>query len=273
MCVAILSPESVPTTSPRKLGLSQDCELSKHRSPSQHFDLSARLLKSSSIKRSAHTRDDMSAPQDGYPQQGYPPAEGYGQQPEYAVQAAPPTQTGAPADKKKKRGYAAQAYEFGVGGNAALGTGAPPAAGGTFQPAAPQYGGYQAPEAQPSYGGAAPQYGAQAGAGTVNPQQPAYGQPATGGYQAPDAGYPGPGAAQGGVAGITQGMGQMGMGGGGQGAAQSQGAGGQRPVVLNQLYPTDLLNQPFNVAELDLPPPPIILPPNVRSQVSFDGLC
>jgi protein transport protein SEC24 len=37
-----------------------------------------------------------------------------------------------------------------------------------------------------------------------------------------------------------------------------------RPAVLNQLYPTDLLNQPFNVAELELPPPPIILPPNVR---------
>jgi len=26
-----------------------------------------------------------------------------------------------------------------------------------------------------------------------------------------------------------------------------------------------LLNQPFNVSELDLPPPPIILPPNVSS--------
>lgn len=36
-----------------------------------------------------------------------------------------------------------------------------------------------------------------------------------------------------------------------------------RAVSLNQLYPTDLLNQPFNVAELDFPPPPIVLPPNV----------
>lgn len=36
-----------------------------------------------------------------------------------------------------------------------------------------------------------------------------------------------------------------------------------RPVPLNQLYPTDLLTQPFNVAELDYPPPPIVLPPGV----------
>jgi protein transport protein SEC24 len=37
----------------------------------------------------------------------------------------------------------------------------------------------------------------------------------------------------------------------------------QRVPVLNQLYPTDLLNQPFAVKELDFPPPPAILPPNV----------
>ena len=37
----------------------------------------------------------------------------------------------------------------------------------------------------------------------------------------------------------------------------------QRAHPLNQLYPIDLLNQPFNVAELDYPPPPAILPPNV----------
>jgi protein transport protein SEC24 len=64
------------------------------------------------------------------------------------------------------------------------------------------------------------------------------------------------------VGGITQGMGQMGLGGPGQAAAQPQ-AAATRPMALNQLYPTDLLNQPFNVAELELPPPPIILPPNV----------
>jgi protein transport protein SEC24 len=53
-------------------------------------------------------------------------------------------------------------------------------------------------------------------------------------------------------------MGQMGIGGGAQ-PAQPQAAA--RPV-FNQLYPTDLLNQPFNPAELELPPPPILLPPN-----------
>jgi hypothetical protein len=54
-------------------------------------------------------------------------------------------------------------------------------------------------------------------------------------------------------------MGQMGIA---PQAAQA-GAGAIPRVALNQLYPTDLLNQPFNVAELELPPPPIILPPNV----------
>ena len=43
----------------------------------------------------------------------------------------------------------------------------------------------------------------------------------------------------------------------------------QRGPVLNQLYPTDLLNQPFNVQELDYPPPPAILPPNVSINVNF----
>ena len=34
------------------------------------------------------------------------------------------------------------------------------------------------------------------------------------------------------------------------------------PAQQNQLYPSDLISQPFQVAELDLPPPPINLPPN-----------
>lgn len=33
--------------------------------------------------------------------------------------------------------------------------------------------------------------------------------------------------------------------------------------AVNQLYPSDLLQTPFSVHELDLPPPPINLPPNV----------
>jgi hypothetical protein len=42
-----------------------------------------------------------------------------------------------------------------------------------------------------------------------------------------------------------------------------------RPIALNQLYPTDLLNTPFNVAELDYPPPPAILPQNVSDRESL----
>jgi protein transport protein SEC24 len=54
-------------------------------------------------------------------------------------------------------------------------------------------------------------------------------------------------------------VGQMGVGGGAQPAPQQA----ARPAILNHLDPTDLLTQPFNAAEIELPPPPIILPPNV----------
>lgn len=72
-------------------------------------------------------------------------------------------------------------------------------------------------------------------------------------------------------------MGQMGVGGqpplpAGQPGQPQPPGGAARPAVLNQLYPTDLLNQPFNVAELDLPPPAIILPPNVCAAIVFAGL-
>jgi protein transport protein SEC24 len=50
---------------------------------------------------------------------------------------------------------------------------------------------------------------------------------------------------------------------------QPQMAQAARPAVLNQLYPTDLLTQPFNATELDLPPPPIILPQNVSEHRCF----
>lgn len=200
-----------------------------------------------------------------------PPGDGYGQfqqpdQPAYDEQPATPgtPQPDHAHGKKKKRAYAAQAFEVGAGANAAVGGqmqgggppyGAPPAQPGQAyggypqavdpQPAAAAAQGYQYPQA---YG--APQVGA--------PQTPGYG-----GYPAPDQGYPAPGAQPGapGVAGITQGMAGMQMGGQPQPAPSA--AGAPRPVALNQLYPTDLLNQPFNVSELDLPPPPIILPPNV----------
>lgn len=210
----------------------------------------------------------MSAPHDQYQGQGQYPQDQYGQQ-EQPGFGAPQPQAGqqeaeTAGAKKKKRGYAAQAYDFGGGANAALG-GQPPAGGQLQTAQAPGYGGgYGQPvEQQPLMGAPAAQYGAPVTPGFA-PAAP-YGQQAPQqygggvGYQAPDAGYPAQGAPNsGGVAGITQGVKDMGVGG-----PQLAMAPGSRPAVLNQLYPTDLLNQPFNVAELDLPPPPIVLPPNV----------
>lgn len=85
-------------------------------------------------------------------------------------------------------------------------------------------------------------------------------QPAMGGYQPPTPGY-----GAGGVQGMTQQFGQMDMSQKPPVAAAPQQS--QRAPVLNQLYPTDLSNQPLNVAELDYPPPPAILPPNVSIQL------
>ena len=184
-----------------------------------------------------------------------------------AAGSPPPMQSQQPGDagKKKKRGYATQAYEFGAGGNAAAGA---PVAGG-MMPGQPGHGaspmGYPAQQDfQAGYGGApAPAYGASptaVGYGVPPVGTPA--QPGVGGYQAPDAYYQGaavPGTPQG-MGGITAGMQNMNMGGQ---SAPAQPAQQQARVALNQLYPTDLLNQPFNVSELDLPPPPCILPPNV----------
>lgn len=215
----------------------------------------------------------MSAPQDGLPQQGYPQTDAYGQpqyneqpqQPGFENATSPPPPAGHvdAGGKKKKRGYATQAYDFGAGANSALGN-APPA-GGAFQQGgvAPAFGGYPAAAEAPSAFGVP--YAANAGVPAA--AQPSYGQPLSpgvGGYQPPDAGYPGPGAPSSAAAGITQGMGQMGLGAQQPGQVQQgQGSAATRQMPLNQLYPTDLLNQPFNVAELELPPPPIILPPNV----------
>ena len=177
------------------------------------------------------------------PQGGYPPQEGYAQpgyvspnltqqqQPAVPPQGAPPT--GAAA--KKKRTYAGEAFEFGSGANAALG--GQPTAGGAYgaYPQQPQAAGYQ----QPTYG--------------ADPTQM---QPAAAGYAPPSDG----------VTQMTQQFGGMGMSEPHhmpppqpQPVVQPQ-----RNVQLNQLYPTDLISQPFNVAELDYPPPPIILPPQVR---------
>jgi len=203
------------------------------------------------------------AQQPEYPPQSFAANEQYGNgvQPEYEGEASVTHAGGASsqAGGRRKRQYAGQAYDFGAGANSALG-GQPPG-GGSFS-AAPGVGyeGYnpsveQASYQQPAFGG---EYPAPAPVG-----QPGYGQPApaVGGYQAPDMAYPAHGATSilGGVNQLTQGMAGMGIQPQ-QAAPQAQ----QRPH-LNQLYPTDMLNQPFSVAELDLPPPPIVLPPNVRT--------
>ena len=209
----------------------------------------------------------MAAPQSGYPPHGQP---GYDQhqleeydnnQQEHEENASAPQQA-TTAGGRKKRHYAGQAYDFGGGANSALGGQPlggvsnpgpyplPPGASNGPYPQHPQQSGYQ----QPSYGD-----------DPASSRVPGYGQPppGVGGYQAPDPGYPSQASPpnQPGVGGITQGMSNMGMGG--QPHYQPQQMQ-QRPQ-LNQLFPTDLHNQPFNVAELNLPPPAIILPPNVRS--------
>lgn len=222
---------------------------------------------SSVLSSTASSGAIMSAPND-YGQQA---AFQQGQQAPYAddgqaygnpAGSPPPQATQAPgegAGKKKKRAYAAQAFDVGSGANAAVG-GQLPGGGqfGTPQPMAAGYG-YPGQDAQPQ---PAP-YGA--------PQTYGSPAPATPGFQPPDAyGAPAPG-----VAGITQGMAGMQMGPGpGQPAPQQMPPQAQPRVgPLNQLYPTDLLNQPFNVSELDLPPPPIILPPNVGPPPQLSRPC
>ncbi|KAJ6061546.1 uncharacterized protein N7446_005666, partial [Penicillium canescens] len=146
---------------------------------------------------------------------------------------------------KKKRAYAGEAFDFGSGANAALG--GQPTAGGAYAayPQQPQAAGYQ----QPVYGADPSQMQAAA---------PAYGAPAV-----PD------------VSQMTQQFGAMGMVEPHhmpppQPVAQAP----MRPQVqLNQLYPTDLRSQPFNVAELDYPPPPIILPPGTSVYPSPEANC
>lgn len=162
------------------------------------------------------------------PQGGYPPHEGYGQPVGYgSPQPGQPPQ--GQAGGRKKRVYAGESFEFGSGANAALGGQMP--AGGSY--------GYppQQPVAQPMYG--------------ADPA--AQMQPVAQGYAPPVA----PGVAQ-----MTQQFGGMGLADPNQMPQQPQ---APRPVPLNQLIPTDLLSQPFNAAELDLPPPPIVLPPGVCS--------
>ncbi|RKF73357.1 Protein transport protein SEC24 [Golovinomyces cichoracearum] len=218
----------------------------------------------------------MSAPQYGPPNSEQTP-------PEYAQEGFAAPVAGAPeheAGKKKKRGYAAQAYEFGAGANSSL--------GGQFQGGnhpqtsqGPTYSGYPT-QSEPQIPYGAPYYGAQPvqtndGGASI----PAYGgtTPYGGvGYHTPNASYPNmtvPATAD--VTGITQGFGQMDIGSKGgvpaPGVQQIPGQVAARPTVLNQLSSTDLLSQPFNVGELELPPPPIILPPNTSVTPSPSANC
>ena len=158
------------------------------------------------------------------------------------------------ADRKKRDRYAGPAYEFGA--NAALNAGgAPPA-----QQAAPAYGA-PIPQQQQAYGAPVPAYGAPApGYGVASP---GYGAPSPS-YGAPGYGQP---AAQDPNA-LSQQFGQMNMGSQpGQPAPQAQ-----QPAAAaaqqNQLFPSDLIAQPFHVSELYNPPPPINLPANAAATPS-----
>jgi len=163
------------------------------------------------------------------------------------------------AGKTKRRAYAGQAFDFGSGANSSLATQSSQPQG---QPAQ-QYGGYPgaAPMQQPAYG--QPAYGEPAPAAAAAAAAP-YGQPAygaVGGYQPPEPAYPG---TQPGIGGVTQAFGQMGLGGQQQPAQSPQPQRGtQGSLQLNRLQSTDLISSPFHVSELDLPPPPILLPANV----------
>jgi protein transport protein SEC24 len=136
------------------------------------------------------------------------------------------TDSGLPAQQKKKRNYAAQAYEFGAnaqnqGGQPSLAGNVPPgAAYGTPDTLTQQFG--QMDIQQPPMPQQQHQQNQQQQQQQHVPQQ-----------------------------------------------AQQQ-AAPQQTAQLNQLYPSDLISQPFNVNELDLPPPPINLPPNVAIQKKIE---
>jgi protein transport protein SEC24 len=199
----------------------------------------------------------MAAPQGGFPAQdgnAPNPAEQYNQA-QYEAGSPPGTAAGSAAAPggpggRKKRAYAGQAYDFGAGANSALGGQQP--GGGAYE------GGFN----QQSHEAGYPQGGYQQSA-AAPAQTPGIGQQpvaGVGGYQPPAPGYP---AQQPAVNSMTQQFSQMDLS-----QKQAPAVPTSRPQALNQLYPTDLLNTPFNVAELDYPPPPAILPQNVSDKRS-----
>ncbi|KAI9791483.1 MAG: COPII subunit [Peltula sp. TS41687] len=234
----------------------------------------------------------MAAPQGNYPPQGYSNLDPYAQQnaqeqydgaqhpgfngtPSPAMGGPPQPPEQAPTHaSRKKRAYAGQAYDFGMGPNAAqagqqpgLGAypGAPAASYGAYPQQTPQPGYPQPGYQQPGYGTgpiSTPPVGSDY---QQQQQQQDFG--GVGGYQPPDQGYPGPGAA--GLGGIMNQFSQMSIGGQQAPPQQMQ----HRAQPLNVLYATDLVNQPFHVSELDQPPPRIILPPNASCTPSPTANC
>jgi len=202
----------------------------------------------------------MATPQPGYGQydQDQQQQQQYSDgQPEHEGHTSPvqDDQQAPVAGGRKKRAYAGQAYDFGGGANSALG--GQQQGGGMYPVPGGGYGAHPQQTQQEAY--QHPPYG-------VDPpaqQAPSYGQPPSGvgGYQGPAQSYPASAPQpMSPIGGITQQMGNLGV----RGEPSLHTAPTPQRPQLNQLYPTDLLNQPLNVAELDLPPPPIILPPNVR---------
>lgn len=220
----------------------------------------------------------MADPYQNYGQPGHENGQaqynGTGQQTDGAAAPPPPTTT-ATGGGKKKRAYAGQAFDIASGANtvppsAHMPSQTPQNVGYGYQQSSTQ--GYQ----QPSYG----VYGDQ-GQGQQMPSTQQYGQqPAA--YN-PQAAYPQAQPAYGGqstgdavssfmhdgAAAVTQQMGQMGLGAG----QQPQ----QQPLLaqprLNPLQPVDISpqgqGQPFQASDLDLPPPPLILPQNVCVPVTL----
>jgi protein transport protein SEC24 len=139
---------------------------------------------------------------------------------------------------KKKRAYAQQAYEFGGNVPQQQSQGPPPMMGG--MPAGAPLGGV------PALGS------------PIGQNQPLMGAPSMG-QPLMQANSPEQLSSQ---------FGQMNI----QSQPQASHQGQQPAQNLNQLFPSDLISQPFNVQELDLPPPPINLPPNVSGALENNDL-
>ena len=146
--------------------------------------------------------------------------------------------------QKKKRAYAQQAYEFGANASMQQGQALPPMMGGGL-PAQPLgMGAQQMPQA--------PQDQLANQFGQMNLQQQEQQQ-----QQQPQ-GYPQQSMQQP----LQQQMQQPMQ----QPIQQQQQQSNVGYANQNQLLPSDLIGQPFMVQELDNPPPPINLPPNVRGK-------